>query len=96
MNENQRAKWEKIREKGILRYVFGFWVLPLGIFAPLFTKMFNIYMANPKLKVKILFQQIKTAISTKSALFVVGCIALSIIIGLVIWNINEKAYKSKI
>ena len=81
MNQKQRAKWERIRAKGMWRFVLLYWVLGWGGFMIIIASGYSYFFRHRGFSVDDLIITIPT--------YLVG----GFIIGLVLWLIGEYQYQ---
>jgi len=93
MNEKQIERWEKIRKKGIFFYLLNYWIIPLGIFAPIFAQFMGIYMKEG-LNLKKIRQLLNPEFLKLTAILMGICTVFSLVFGFITWNKSEKAFKS--
>lgn len=92
MKGKQIVRWEKIRKNGSFAYVFTYWFMPLGIFAPLFAQSVNIYMNSIDKPLKSVLKMINAGFIRQTLFLMSICVAAAILIGFLGWIIGEKQY----
>ncbi|MDD5602834.1 MAG: hypothetical protein PHG48_01970 [Eubacteriales bacterium] len=92
MDIKRYERWKRIREKGFVSYLFTFWIVPLGLLAPVFAQTVDLYMNTTTISLANIRKLLNTFFYQKTLLLIGVCITISVVAGIINWKTREKLF----